>query len=54
MKPKLGTGVRFKTLKKNLEAKGAKNPSALAAYIGRKKYGSTKMGKLSAAGRRGK
>lgn len=54
MKPKLGTGARFKSLTNKLAAKGAKNPKALAAYIGRKKYGATKMAKLSAAGRRGK
>lgn len=38
-KPKLGTGARFKKLENNLAAKGATNPAALAAYIGRKKYG---------------
>ena len=35
-KPKLGTGERFKTLKRKLKKKGAKNPAALAAFIGRK------------------
>lgn len=30
------------------------NPAALAAYIGRKKYGSKKFSKLSAAGRKKK
>ncbi len=29
------------------------NPGALAAYIGRKKYGAKKMGAMAAAGRRG-
>lgn len=51
-KPKLGSGARFKQLKGKLAAKGATNPSALAAYIGRKKYGAKKMGKLSAAGKK--
>ena len=51
-KAKLGTGKRFKTLKKKLAKRGAKNPAALAAYIGRKKYGRKKFAKLSAAGRR--
>lgn len=42
---KLGGGGRFK----QLENQG-KSP-ALAAYIGRKKYGAKKMGQLSAKGR---
>ncbi len=37
--PKLGTGGRFAQLKSKLASKGASNPTALAAYIGRKKYG---------------
>jgi hypothetical protein len=52
MKPKLGSGARFKALTKQLAAKGADNPKALAAYIGRKKYGAKGMAKLSAAGRK--
>ena len=51
-KAKLGTGARFKALKKKLAKRGAKNPAALAAFIGRKKYGKKKFAKLSAAGRR--
>lgn len=51
-KPKLGSGVRFRRLKSQLKKRGARNPGALAAYIGRKKYGSKKMAKMSAAGRR--
>ncbi len=50
-KPKLGTGERFKQLSSSLAAKGAHNPGALAAFIGRKKWGAAKMGKLSAHGR---
>lgn len=50
-KPPLGSGKRFSTLTKNLAAKGAKNPSALAAYIGRKKYGPSKFNTLAAKGR---
>lgn len=50
--PKLGSGGRFKAL----EAKIAKNPKvdnpgAVAAAIGRKKYGAKKFGMLSLAGR---
>ena len=46
-KPKLGTGARFKALAGELKSKGAENPGALAAAIGRKKYGAKKMGQLS-------
>lgn len=49
---KLGGGGRFAKLKGQLADKGASNPGALAAYIGRKKYGAAKMGKMSAAGRK--
>lgn len=51
-KPKLGSGKRFATLTKTLAKKGARNPKALAAYIGRKKYGAKKMAALSAKGRK--
>jgi hypothetical protein len=51
-KAKLGTGARFKALKGKLAAKGAKNPGALAAFIGRKKYGKTRFQKLSAKGKK--
>lgn len=50
-KAKLGSGARFKSLKTKLASKGARNPGALAAYIGREKYGAAKMAKLSAKGR---
>lgn len=49
---KLGTGSRFAKLKKSLAAKGAKNPGAMAAAIGRKKYGAKKFAKLSAGGKK--
>jgi hypothetical protein len=52
MKPKLGSGERFAALKKKLAAKGAKDPAALAAAIGRKKYGPAKFAALSAKGKR--
>ena len=51
-KAKLGTGARFASLMGKLKKKGATNPAALAAWIGRKKYGAKKMAKLSAAGRK--
>jgi hypothetical protein len=46
--PKLGSGARFKKLSAHLAARGASDPDALAAFIGRRKYGSGGMGKLSA------
>jgi len=54
-KAKLGSGKRFAALKGKLAKEpGITNPGALAASIGRKKYGASKMAKLSAAGRRKK
>lgn len=48
MKP--GGGGRFRALETKLEAEpGVRNPAALAASIGRKKYGSKKMGAWSSA-----
>jgi hypothetical protein len=51
-KPPLGSGERFKKLTGELEKRGAKNPKALAAYIGRKKYGKQKMQEMAAKGRK--
>jgi hypothetical protein len=51
-KPKLGSGTRFKQLTSKLAKRGVKNPKALAAYIGRKKYGKTKFQQLAAKGKR--
>jgi HK97 family phage prohead protease len=51
--PKLGTGTRFAKLKGSLAAKGAHDPGALAAYIGRKRYGKAKFAKLASAARKG-
>lgn len=52
-KAKVGSGERFKTLVKNLKMREAavQDPKALAAWIGRKKYGKDKFQKLSAKGR---
>lgn len=54
-KPKLGSGKRFASLEKSI-AKNSKvdNPAAVAASIGRKKYGAAKIGKLSAAAKKKK
>ena len=51
---KLGTGARFAALKSSLAAKGASNPGALAAFIGRKKFGKQKFHKLASAARKRK
>lgn len=51
--PSLGTGERFAALKSKLsKKKGVTNPGALAASIGRKKFGNKKMAKMAAAGRK--
>ena len=51
-KPKLGSGARFKALTTQLKKRGAKNPKALAAFIGRKKYGPKKMTEMAQKGKR--
>lgn len=43
---KLGTGARFRSLTKKVGSK------ALAAWIGRKKYGKKRFARLSARGRK--
>lgn len=49
--PKLGSGARFKRLASSLAKKpGIKNPGALAASIGRKKFGK-KFQSLSSKGK---
>lgn len=50
--PKLGSGKRFEHLEESIAARGdASNPAAVAAAIGRKKYGKKRMAKLSGEGR---
>lgn len=44
---KLGGGGRFAALESRLAGKGVHDPAALAASIGRKKYGAKKFGSLS-------
>ena len=50
--PKLGSGKRFANLTHKLENKGMRDPKALAAYIGRKKYGAKKMAALAVHGKK--
>jgi len=48
---KLGGGGRFAKLEKSLKGK-VSNPAAVAAAIGRKKYGKAKFQKMAAAGKK--
>lgn len=50
---KLGGGGRFARLKASLShKKGIKDPGALAASIGRKKFGNEKMQKMAEKGKK--
>jgi len=52
-KAKLGSGQRFKALVSAIKKhKGIKDAKAIAAAIGRKKYGARKMAKMAASGRK--
>ncbi|MEW6606043.1 MAG: hypothetical protein AB1414_01145 [bacterium] len=52
---KVGTGKRFASLKAKLKKKkGVRTPGALAAWIGRRKYGSKKFQKMAVRGRKRK
>ena len=44
--------AKYKKLVASLQAKGSRDPRALAAYIGRKKLGKAEFQKRAAAGRR--
>ena len=54
-KPKLGSGLRFKKLTSDLRAKNHNltddDANALAAYMGRKKFGKKRFAQLSAKGK---
>lgn len=52
-KARLGSGKRFAALKKKIASRGnVSDPGAVAAAIGRKKYGRKKMARMAAKGRR--
>jgi len=51
-KAKLGSGARFKKVKRAAAASGARDPAAVAAAAGRAKYGQKKMTALSQKGKR--
>ncbi len=48
----LGSGERFKAVEKEAAMGGAKNPAAVAAAAGRKKYGKEAFQKMAAAGKK--
>ncbi|MFZ5989433.1 MAG: hypothetical protein ACOYWZ_20245 [Bacillota bacterium] len=50
----VGEGSRFKAIAKSAKLGGATNPEAVAAAVGRKKYGTKKFAQMAAAGKRGK
>jgi len=43
---------KYEKLKRNLAAKGSRDPGALAAWIGRKKLGKAEFQRRAAAGRK--
>lgn len=51
-KPKLGSGARFKKVAAAAKKDGARDPNAVAAAVGRKKYGAKRMAAMAKAGRR--
>ena len=48
----LGEGSRFAAVEKSAWMSGAENPAAVAASIGRKKYGNAKMQAMATAGKK--
>jgi hypothetical protein len=50
-KPKLGSGKRFKAIEEKAEKSGARNPAAVAASAGMKKYGKEKMEEMAKKGK---
>ena len=53
-KAKLGSGARFKAVEASAAKSGARNPAAVAAAAGMKKYGKAKMESMAQAGRKRK
>lgn len=51
-KSPLGSGKRFAAVAASAKAGGAEDPEAVAAAIGRKKYGAKKMAAMAAKGRK--
>lgn len=53
-KPPLGSGKRFAQVERSAAASGARDPAAVAATVGRDKYGQKKMTALATKGAKGK
>lgn len=51
-KAKLGSGARFKAVEASAAKSGASDPAAVAAAVGRKKYGKKRFQAMAAAGRK--
>lgn len=51
-KAKLGSGSRFKKVEEEAAKGGAKNPAAVAAAAGIKKYGVKRMEKMAQKGKK--
>ena len=51
-KGKLGAGGRFKAIEEKAKKYGAENPEAVAAAVGRKKWGKKKFQAMAVAGRK--
>ena len=49
---KVGGGGRFAMVEASAKKSGASNPAAVAAAVGRAKYGKEGMAKMSAAGKK--
>lgn len=50
--PKLGTGKRFAAVEASAAKGGARNPAAVAATAGRRKYGKAAFQAMAVGGRR--
>ena len=51
-KKPVGEGSRFKAIAKSAKLGGAREPEAVAAAVGRAKYGPKKMARFAAQGRK--
>lgn len=49
---KPGSGARFAAMEKSVAASGAHDPAAVAAMIGRKKYGPKQFAMMAASGKK--
>lgn len=54
MAAKLGSGKRFAAVEASAKASGARNPAAVAAAAGMKKYGKGRMEAMARAGKKRK